>query len=284
MQFLDIDVQLDGIFLKALGFESTNNTAGSSTAVDQINANLIVSPDILNSEWAMSSYSIITEIVMQLFYIVLVTWCICYLVNHFGDGVDSYVSATVFLKRAIIAVIMIYCGPWILMELILINEEISYMFGFGSVDISELLIDCLTAGYGSLVTGIASAGTLYLALFYLIRLFLIALSLGLWVLAWLLWVAGSLGWGIAQRAENFATFLLTFIIINIFLGAGMCFVFWIGTLFISFANDSSYLVDWATDLTGLLVIIVSGCIPIVLFLWLIYNPTVIVTKVAKVLI
>ncbi len=91
-------------------------------------------------------------------------------------------------------------------------------------------------------------------------------------------------WGIAQRAENFATFLLTFVIINIFLGAGMCFIFWIGTLFISFAHSDSYLVEWGTDLTGLLIIIVSGLIPIVMFLWLIYNPTTIVKNVVKVIV
>ena len=281
MALFDLDTQLDSMFLRSIGFESTNTTANTSTAVDQINKNFIISPDILSSGWVTALYSIILEVVMQLFYIVIVIWCICFIVNRVGGGVDSYASATIFLKRSIIAMIMIYCGPMILMELILINEEISYMFGFGSLEITALLVSCLTAGYGSIITGIAAAGTMYLALFYLIRLYLIALSIGLWVLAWILWVVGCSGLGIAQRLENLSTFLLTFIVLNIFLGAGMCFVFRVGMLFMAFTADGVYLVEWGMSLSGLLIILVSGLMPLLLFIWLIYNPTTIVTNVVK---
>jgi len=280
----DLDAQLDSMFLRSIGFESDNNTANTSTAVDQINKNFIISPDILNNEWVTTLYSVILEVVMQLFYIVIVIWCICFIVNRVGGDVNSYSSATVFLKRSIIAMIMIYCGPAILMWLILINEEISYIFGFSGLEITVLLVTCLTSGYGSIITGMAAAGTMYLALFYIIRLYLIILSIGLWVLGWMLWVAGSSGLGIAQRLENLSTFILTFVVLNIFLGAAMCFVFRVGILFMSFTADDYYLVEWGMSLSGLLIIFVSGMLPLLLFIWLIYNPTTIVNNVVKVVV
>ena len=281
MMFLNLNDQVTDIATKSIGFtgadlENLNTTINETamyeggTAIDQIKLCAGVTPDIVGTTWIVDMYKVVADLAMDFFYIFLVMALITYVLKE-----KSMLSATKeaemvhLIKRSIIASFMIFQGLPILMMLLLLNQYISEVFG-GANSIADLMVHSITSPFGCIVVAGGCGAIAWNAIFYLIRLMLIFISCAVWAIAWVLWI-----W---DRTATFAVFLLTIILVNIFLGAAMTLVYWVGTLFILSPESSGSLVQWGADAIGLIIMLIAGLLPILAFIFFIFNPTAMVKK------
>lgn len=281
MMFLNLDEQITEIATKSIGFtgaeldalnSTTNATAiyDGGTAIDQIELCAGVTPDVVNTTWIVDMYQTVADLAMNFFYIFLVLALITYILKG-KDMLSASKEAEMvhLIKRSIIASFMIFNGLPILMTLLLMNQYVSEVFG-GASSITELMVHSITSPFGAIVVAGGCGAIAWNAMFYLIRMILIFVSCAVWAIAWVLWI-----W---DRTSVFAVFLLTIILVNIFLGAAMTLVYWVGTLAILAPEASTWWVDWGADVAGLVVMLISGLIPVIAFWFMIFNPTAMVKK------
>lgn len=281
MMFLNLDEQITNIATKSIGFtgaelDALNTTTNATsvydggTAIDQIELCAGVTPDLVNTTWIVDMYKVVADLAMDFFYIFLVIALITYVLKEKGMLSSSKEAEMVHLtKRSIIASFMIFQGLPILMTLLLLNQYISEVFG-GASNIAELMVHSITSPFGAIVVAGGCGAIAWNAMFYLIRMILIFVSCAVWAIAWLLWI-----W---DRTSVFAVFLLTIIIVNIFLGAAMTLVYWVGTLFVLAPDSSNLLVGWGGDMIGLIIMVIAGLLPILAFIFFVFNPTAMVKK------
>lgn len=279
--WFNLNDQISDIATESIGFtgaelENLNGTLNVSsacvngTAIDQIDLCMGVTPDLVNSTWIADMYKVVADLAMDFFYIFIVLALITYLLTKNGALNTSKGAEMVHLvKKSLIATFMIFQGLPILMTLLIINQYISEVFG-GASSVISLMIHSLTSPLGCIVIGGSCMAIAWTAIFYLIRLLLIYLSCAVWAIAWLLWM-----W---DRTSTLAVFLLTIIIVNIFLGAAMTLMYWVGTLFILSPDASWSLAGWGSEIMGLTIMFLAGMLPILAFIFFIFNPTAMVKK------
>jgi len=256
---------------------SANNTVNMTelyergTAIDQIQLCIGVTPDVVNTTWISEMYQTVAELAMALFWIFFICALIGYILKKLDKLSPDQESTMVHLiKRSIISSFMVYNGLPIMMMLLLLNQQISEVFGGGASVIGLLVHTLLSPQIGSLLI-LGSAGAIgWVATFYIIRMLLIFISCAVWAIAWVLWI-----W---DRTSTFAVFLLTIIVVNIFLGSAMTLVYWVGTLCILSETSTGYLVSWGSDMLGLVIMLIAGFLPILAFWFFLFNPTAFVKK------
>jgi hypothetical protein len=279
--FFNLNEQIADVATKSIGFtgadlENLNTTINETamyaggTAIDQIELCAGVTPDVVNTTWIVDMYQIVADLAMDFFYIFLVMALITYVLKERGMLSSSKEAEMVRLvKRSIIASFMIFNGLPILMTLLLMNQYISEVFG-GASSVTDLMVHSITSPFGCIVVAGGCGAIAWNAIFYLIRLMLIFISCAVWAIAWVLWV-----W---DRTATFAVFLLTIILVNIFLGSAMTLVYWVGTLFILSPESTGSLVQWGSDVLGLIIMLIAGLLPIIAFWYFVFNPTAMVKK------
>lgn len=259
-----------GADLDALNATAPLNTTGD-TAVDQIRLAAGVTPDVVNTTWIVDMYASVASWAMVVFWIFFIAGLCAMLMKHWGGLAPSLSAETMhILKKTIVASFMIYEGLPIMMFLLLSNQWISEIFG-GTMSVTDIMIRSLTSPLGCIIISGSCAAIAWNAVFYTVRMILILISCGIWPVAWVLWM-----W---DRTASFAVFLLTIIVVNIFLGAAMCLVYWIGTLFLQSPEATSWLSSWGAQLCGLFIMLIAGAIPVLAFWYIIMNPTAMVKKV-----
>jgi MFS family permease len=279
--FLNLDEQITEVATKSIGFtgadlENLNTTINDTamyaggTAIDQIELCAGVTPDVVNTTWIVDMYRVVADLAMDFFYIFLVMALITYVLKEKGMLSSSKEAEMVRLvKRSIISSFMIFNGLPILMTLLLINQYISEVFG-GASSVTDLMVHSITSPFGCIVVAGGCGAIAWNAIFYLIRLMLIFISCAVWAIAWVLWI-----W---DRTATFAVFMLTIIMVNIFLGSAMTLVYWVGTLFILSPESTGSLVQWGSDVLGLIIMLIAGLLPIFAFIFFVFNPTAMVKK------
>lgn len=245
-------VGLSGAELKALENTTESVNMTGSTALDQITATAGVTPDLLNQPWIVTIYSTISDFAMIFFWIFFIAGLCAILLNHWGL-VPISIGAGAFhiVKKTIVAAFMIANGIPIIMLMLYVNQWASEVFG-GSMSVTSLLVKGVVSPLGPVIvlgTCVAIIGN---AIFYTIRLFLIYLTCGIWALAWVFWM-----W---DKTAQIGVKMLIFTTVNIFLGAGMCLIYWIGSQFMSV--PSSTLTMWGGQVMGLLIMYVALKLPI----------------------
>jgi hypothetical protein len=279
--FFNLNEQIADVATKSIGFtgadlENLNTTINETamyaggTAIDQIELCAGVTPDVVNTTWIVDMYRVVADLAMDFFYIFLMMALITYVLKEKGMLSSSKEAEMVRLvKRSIISSFMIFNGLLIIMTLLLMNQYISEVFG-GASSVTDLMVHSITSPFGCIVVAGGCGAIAWNAIFYLIRLMLIFISCAVWAIAWVLWI-----W---DRTATFAVFLLTIILVNIFLGSAMTLVYWVGTLFILSPESTGSLVQWGSDVLGLIIMLIAGLLPIIAFWYFVFNPTAMVKK------
>jgi len=262
--------QIEDMAYESVGFSGADLNSTNGTAVETITKCSIVSPDILNVPEIVSRYSVLVDFAKQVAFLLLVIWLIGYLIQMIDiDQYGRYASTIPFIKRGLIGLFMIGGGLFIYKMLMDFALELSILFGG-----SDSLIQCISGPFigdlGAFMTGLSCMMLVFMGLFYLCRYILLIIGLGLWVIGWLFWIAGSGNSAFNYKLESFGMFLLQFVIVNIFIGAAMCFSE-VGT---SYGNIGA----WGGYMIGLCFVLLSGCVPIIAFIWLFKNPRYVVHK------
>lgn len=277
----NLNEQITEVATKSIGFsgadiENLNTTINETaiyeggTAIDQIKLCAGVTPDIVGTTWIVDMYEIVADLALNFLYIFLILALITYMLKKLDRLPSSKEAEMVrLIKRSVIASFMIFQGLPILMTLLLMNQYISEVFG-GASSIIDLMVHSITSPFGCIVVAGGCGAIAWNAIFYLIRLMLIFISCAVWAIAWTLWI-----W---DRTAVFAVFLLTIILVNIFLGAAMTLVYWVGTLFILSPESAGSLVYWGADAIGLIIMFIAGLLPILAFIFFVFNPTAMVKK------
>lgn len=247
----------DSVGLSGAELNALRNTTGSSettgsTALDQITATAGVTPDLVNQPWIVNIYSTISDFSMIFFWIFFIGGLCAVLLSHWGlIPASTAAGAFHLVKKTIVAAFMIANGIPIIMLALYTNQWISEVFG-GSMTVTGLLVKGVVSPLGPVIvlgTCVAIIGN---AIFYTIRLFLLYLTCGVWAIAWVFWL-----W---DRTAAIGIKMLIFTVINIFLGAGMCLIYWIGSQFMN--ESSSILTTWGGQVMGLLIMYVALRLPI----------------------
>lgn len=277
--FFNLNDQISDIATESIGFsgaeiDNLNNTLNTSsvngTAIDQIDLCIGVTPDLVNTTWISDMYKVVADLAIDFFFIFLVLALITYLLTKNGSMHPSKGAEMVHLvKKSLIAAFLIFQGLPILMTLLILNQYISEVFG-GASSVTDLMVHSITSPFGCILVCGGCAAVAWNAVFYLIRLLLIYISCAVWAVACVLWI-----W---DRTSTFAVFLMTLIIVNIFLGAAMTLVYWVGTLFILSTDASWSLAGWGSDVIGLIIMFIAGMLPVLAFIFFIFNPTAMVKK------
>lgn len=272
--------QIEDMAYESVGFSGTDLNSTNGTAVETITKCSIVSPDILNVPEIVSRYGFMVDLAKQAAFLILVIWLIGYLIQMTDiDQYGKYASTIPFIKRGLIGLFMIGGGLFIMKMLMDFALELSILFGG-----SDSLIQCITGPFigdlGALMTGLSCLMLGFMGLFYLCRYILLIIGLGLWVIGWLFWIAGAGNSALNYKSESFGLFLLQFVVGNIFIGAAMCFVFWMGVLISEVGTSYGNIGSWGGYMIGLCFVLLSGCVPIIAFIWLFKNPRYVVHKMS----
>lgn len=270
--------QIEDMAYESVGFTGTDLNSTNGTVVETITKCSIVSPDILNIPEIVSRYGLMVDFAKQAAFLILVIWLIGYIIQILDiDQYSKYASTIPFIKRGLIGLFMIGGGLFIYKMLMDFALELSILFGG-----SDGLIQCISGPFigdmGALMTGLSCIMLAFMGLFYLCRYILLIIGLGLWVFGWLFWIAGSGNSSLNYKLESFGLFILQFVILNIFMGAAMCFVFWMGVLVSEVGTAYGNIGAWGGYMIGLCFVLLSGCVPIVAFIWLFKNPRYVVHR------
>lgn len=270
--------QMEDIAYESVGFLDGDLNATNGTAVETITKCSIVSPDILNIPEIITRYAYLIDLTKQIAFLLLVIWLIGYTIQMIDiDQYGKYASMIPFMKRGLIALVMIGSGLFIYKILMDFNLELSIAFGG-----SGSLIACITGPFigdlGCLMTGASCIMLGYMGIFYLIRYIFLIVGLGLWVAGWIFWVAGTGTSATHHKIESLGLFLLQFVICNIFMGAAMCFVFWMGTLVEHVGTAYGDIGTWGGYMIGLCFVVASGAVPLIAFYWLMQHPRYVVHR------
>jgi len=272
MNELRLDYQISEMALKFIGFETTDTSNISGTAIDDIRVSSVVSPEIYSSPAIMESYNCAADLFYSMFDIIMLIWFITYLCNKIeSNNYSTHASMTTFLKRGLIGMIGVKLGIMFLSVLIILNEFISIEFGY-DYDLVTYMVDSLTSVNGAGMISLTCAAIAYLALYYLIRMIIIGSSAVLWVLVCFLWVISVGNSPLSQKAEELSIWLLLIILINIFMASVMSILFGVGTAVSYFAHDQNMILQWGTSAFGLVIVILAGCIPPIMLIWVVRNP------------
>ena len=259
-----------GADLDALNATAPINSTGH-TAIDQIGLSAGVTPNVVHTTWIVDMYASVAELAMVLFWIFFIAGLCAMLLKSMGSLPASISAATMhMLKKTIVAAFMISYGLPIIMTMLLTNQWISETFG-GAMTVTSIMVMSITSPLGCVIVAGGCVAILWNAVFYMVRMVIILISCGIWPIAWVLWMFG--------RTSRFAVFLLTIIVVNIFLGAAMCLVYWVGTLFLTSSEAASWLSGWGVQMCGLLIMAIAGVVPILAFAYFIANPTPFVKKI-----
>lgn len=250
---------------------NTSNVVEQGNALDQIELCIGVTPDLLNSTWVNEMYDIIALFALDMFWIFFISALIGCILKSFDKLTPNQEADMVhIIKRSLIASFMIYEGIPVIMTLLLMNQYICDVFGGGDSVIALLTHTLTSPKIGCALLCGTAGGIIWNAIFYTIRLLLIYISCIMWAIAWVLWI-----W---DRTATFSVFLLTIIVVNIFLGAAMTLVYWVGTLAMLSQDSTMWILSWGTDVMGLIIMLIAGSIPILAFIFFIFNPTTFVKK------
>ena len=271
--------QIEDMAYESVGFSGADLNSTNGTAVETITKCSIVSPDILNVPEIVSRYGVLVDFAKQAAFLILVIWLIGYLIQMIDiDQYSKYASTLPFMKRGLIGLFMIGSGLFVYKMLMDFALELSILFGG-----SDSLIQCISGPFigdlGALMTGLSCLMLVFMGLFYLCRYILLIIGLGLWVIGWLFWIAGSGDSAFHYKLESFGLFLLQFVIVNIFIGAAMCFVFWMGVLISEVGTSYGNIGSWGGYMIGLCFVFLSGFVPIIAFWWLIQHPRYVVHRI-----
>ena len=272
--------QIEDMAYESVGFTGGDLNVTNGTAIETIEKTSMVSPNILSMPEVVEKYGFLVEFAKDMFLLILLIWLIAYVIQHFDvDQYGKYASIIPFMKRGMIAAIMIGCGLHFYQMLMDLAYELSVKFGG-----SDNLMMCLTGPFigdlGCLMTGVSCMMISYMGVFYLCRLILLIVGLGFWVLGWLMWFMGAGHSAIHYKMESMGMFLLQFVITNIFMGFIMCFVFWLGVLVVDVTSVLGNIGSWGGYMIGLCFVVISAAVPIIAFIWLFKNPRYMIHKVS----
>ncbi len=247
-------VGLSGAELDALENTTAVGDTSGSTALDQITATAGVTPDLLNQPWILNVYSTISDFAMIFFWIFFIGGLCAVLLRHWNFvPVSMGAGGFHLVKKTIVAAFMIGNGMEIIMLMLYVAQWGSETFG-GSVSVTSMLVRGVVSPLGPIMvlgSCIAIIGT---AIFYTVRLFLIYLTCGAWIIAWIFWL-----W---DKTAQMGVKILIFTTVNIFLGVGMCMIYWIGYQFMVAPTTTKVLTIWGGQVIGLLIMYVALKLPI----------------------
>ena len=271
--------QFEDMSYETIGFTDGNLNNTNGTAIETIDKCSIVSPDILSVPEIVSRYDFLVDFAHQIALLILVIWLIGYIIQLVDENTyGQYASMIPFVKRCLIAMTMIICGMPIYKLLMDLNLELSILFG-GAESLMGILAAPFIGDMGCIMTILSGIMISYLAIFYIIRYILLIVGLGMWVLGWLFWMAGTGNSMFSHKLETLGLFLLQFTIVNIFMGSVMCFVFWMGHLIAYAGSSSSTIGEWGSYILGLCFVLMAGVIPVIVFIWLMRAPRYMVHRI-----
>ena len=275
---VDLDQEFTSIAQKSVGFtgadlNATNQTMQATveggSAIDFIESVAVVSPDVMSQGWLTQMYAEHSWIAFDLFKILLLATLIGYVLKQFGaDFGDNEAGMINLLKRSIISTFMIAQGLSLIMLLLLINQEMSFIVAPVHVA-RDLMAAGVTSPFGAVMVIAYTIGIFAEGIFYLVRFHLIYISCIVWVYAWLLWTF--------EKTARHGVFLLLIITINIFLGFAIATIWRIGAACIT--NNATPVTGWGGDIAGLAVMLIALFTPIMVFFYVIWNPTPAIQKI-----
>ena len=269
---LRMDNQFDTMSHEAVGFTNDNLSHMNGTAIETIFKCSLVSPDILSTPALVERYSFLVEFAKDFFLLVMLVWLISYVIQLVDeDQFGRYASMIPFIKRSLIAMTAIIAGMQFYTMLMELNLELSILFG-GSDSLVDSISGPFIGDMGCIMTGISAIMLVYMAVFYVMRYILLIVGLGLWVFGWLFWIFGAGHSSITHKLETLGLFLLQFVVVNIFLGAAMCFVFWMARLVVYIGTDYGSIGSYGSYIMGLCFCILAGGVPIVALIFLLLGP------------
>ncbi len=263
---------------ESVGFTGGDLNATDGTAIETITKCSLVSPDILNVPEIVTRYAFLVDFAKQIAFLLLVIWLIGYMIQMMDiEQYGRYASMIPFMKRGLIALIIIGSGLFIYKMMMDFALELSIIFGG-----SDSLLQCITGPFigdlGCLMTGLSCVMLGYMGLFYLMRYILLIVGLGFWVVGWIFWVAGTGNSAVHHNLESLGLFLIQFVVCNIFMGAVMCFVFWMGQMVVHVGTAYGDIGAWGGYMIGLCFVLLSGFVPIIAFYWLMQHPRYVVHR------
>lgn len=260
----NLNNEISDIGTRSIGFSgaelaSMNSSINSTlpvngTAIDTIKRYAVVTPDVVHTPWIINMYNLVADVAWTIMSILVVFAIISFMLVRYEQLSASRAAAIIHLmKKSIIVAFMTANGLPCIMALLWINQAISETFG-NATSITDLLIHSLVSPLGCVMVVAGVIAVIYNALFYLIRFFMIFLSCAIWPIAWVLWM-----W---DQTADFAMNLIKIIVINIFLGSAVIFVYWVGTIIMLSGSGP---VGWGLSVMGLIIMLVAAKIPIIAY-------------------
>lgn len=275
---IDLDKEFSSMAQNSVGFTGADLNMTNSTlqhvveggsAIDFIESVAVVSPDVLRQGWLTQMYSEHSWIAFDLFKLLLLASILGYILKQVGaEFGENEASMIHLLKRSIVSTFMIAEGLPIIMLLLLVNQELTFMIAPGHVA-TDLMVAGITSPFGAVMVIAYTIGIFAEGFFYLVRFHLIYISCIVWVYAWLMWT-------FAQTARH-GVFLIIIIMINIFLGFAIATIWRIGAACIN--NSSVPVVGWGGDIAGLGIMAIALFTPVWVFFYVIWNPTPAIQKI-----
>ena len=270
--------QLEDMSYETVGFVGGDLNSTNGTAFETIEACNLVSPDLMSMPAVVAKYDFLIEFAKIASLLLLLVWLISYVIQRMDiDQYSKYESMLPFMKRGVIALVMIGSGMFMYTMLMELNFELSVLFG-GSKNLLFCISGPFLGDMGCVMTGLSCTMISYLGIFYLCRYILLIIGVGIWVFGWLAWMCGVGDNSFCYKMETLGLFLLQFVILNIFMGSIMCVVFWLGVLIVDGGASLGFIGAWGGYMTGLCFVAISGIVPIIAFIWLFKNPRYVVYR------
>ena len=245
----DSGKKLAGVTVDAQNATAPESIVYDGSAIDQINAASVITPDILNLQWVQDIYNPLAGMALTLFELLLVAAAIMYLWSLMGANNHVNAEMLTFVKRCFIEFPAIYFGLNIFAWCLETNMLMSTVFG-GSVSITRLLGAGFMSPSGLLVCLYAVGATLT-AWFYLCRWYILIICIMLWAFGCVLRIFEP------TRSIGITIFRVT--LINIFLGTWMCICFAAGAKITSLGTG--IVTSWGATIVGIVVMSLALWVP-----------------------
>jgi len=219
------------------------------SAIDQINAASVVTPDILNLPWIQDIYNPIAGMAISLFGTLLLFAACAYLYSLIAEDYQIGSEMMMVVKRSFIELPAIYFGLDIIAGLLNANMMLSTVFG-GSVDINTFMAAGFMDPSGILVFAYA-LGTTLTAWFYICRWYILIICVMLWAIGCIL--------RIFEITRPIGMLILRITLINIFLGTWMCVCYAAGGWITSMGTG--FITSWGASIVGLIVMYCALSVP-----------------------
>ena len=263
--------------LKLIGFQKDfAATDPSGTAIETIEHCAVICPDVMNNPFIRENYAIVSDVSIELFLTLTTGMALMFLLNHFdSSNYATYAAFISVFKNSIVFLFGIHCCVYLFQMGIELNYELSMKFG-GMSYIKDMLLSPGLMEMGLFATGFGIFAVFIIALFYICRALIIALSPFLIAFALILWLISKCGWVFGGWCDNMSKFIARFVITNLYLGCIMVFVFGIATWFFKRADGMSPvewgLSGWGIEMLGCTLIGFITFIPFIAAILVIWNP------------